>query len=172
MAIIRPYKNITPKIHDSCFIAENAFINGDVEIEEGASIWYNCVVRGDVNYIRIGKNTNVQDGTIIHVASEKLGDLPTIIGDNITIGHMALIHACTIEDEAFVGMKACMLDGSRIEARGMLAAGAILTPGKVVKSKELWAGTPAKFMRKLTDQDLETMAWNTKHYTILANSYL
>lgn len=166
-----PHMSATPKAHDSCFIAPDAVFMGDVEIGEGSSIWYQCMVRGDVNYIRIGKNTNIQDGTMIHVASEKLGDLPTIIGDNITVGHMALLHACTVEDEAFIGMKAMLLDGSVVERRAMVAAGAVVTPGKVVKSGELWAGTPAKFMRKLTDADYETMAWNTEHYVYLAQAH-
>jgi len=171
MPIIK-YQDVTPEIGDKCFVADSADVIGKVELGGNSSIWYNCVVRGDVNYIKIGKGTNIQDGTIIHVASEKLGDLPTVIGDNVTIGHMALIHACTIESEAFIGMKACILDGAVVQSKAYVGAGAVVTPGKVVKTGELWAGVPAKKIRDLTEEDYATMKWNTEHYVHLAHSYL
>jgi carbonic anhydrase/acetyltransferase-like protein (isoleucine patch superfamily) len=160
--IILPYRGIMPRIDATAFVAPGAVIIGDVEIGPGSSIWFGCVVRGDVNKIRIGSNTNIQDGSVIHVASgEQPARLsagppvkgwkgyPTIIGDNVTVGHMTLLHACTLEDSAFVGMHASVMDGAVIEGQGMLAAGATLTPGKRILRGQLWAGTPAKFWRDL-----------------------
>jgi len=124
--------------------------------------------------IEIGRNTNIQDGTVIHVASEQQGTkgkLNTIIGDGVTVGHMALLHACKIEDNAFVGMKACVMDGAVVRSHGMLAAGALLTPGKIVGGGELWAGQPAKLMRKLTEKEIENIYNSAENYAILAACY-
>jgi carbonic anhydrase/acetyltransferase-like protein (isoleucine patch superfamily) len=131
-ALIRPFKGKTPKIHPSAFIAETAVIIGDVEIGPETGVWYGAVIRGDVNRIRIGAHTNIQDGCVIHVDSEgeHWEGIPTLIGDNVTIGHKALLHACTIESDAFVGMGSIVLDGAVVESGGMLAAGAMLTPKK------------------------------------------
>ncbi len=166
---ILPYKNIHPKIHDSAFVAPNAAIIGDVEIGEDASVWFGCTLRGDVNDIKIGKRTNIQDGSVIHTTHEFQG---TYIGDEVTVGHAAVLHACTVEDLGFVGMQALVMDGAVIEARGMLAAGAMLTPGKVVPSKQLWAGRPAKYMRDLTDEELEFLSWSAGHYVGLSRDYM
>ncbi len=114
---------------------------GDVELGAGVGIWFHCVLRGDTNLIRIGARTNIQDGTILHVNA---GKLPCLIGDDVTVGHAAIVHACTLEDRAFVGMGATVLDGAVIEDGGMLAAGALLTPGKRIGRNELWAGSPAR----------------------------
>lgn len=169
MPLILPYKGVMPKIHETAFIAENAVIIGDVEIGEGSGIWYNCVLRGDVNNIVIGARTNIQDGTVIHVSSEGQG---SYVGDNVTVGHMALIHACTIENNAFIGMKSCIMDDSYVEENAMVAAGALITPGKRVKSRELWAGSPAKFMRALTDANIKGFAHSATHYYDLSRDYL
>lgn len=158
-----------PVIDDSAFLAGTCVITGDVEIGAESSVWFGCTLRGDVNYIRIGKRTNIQDHSMIHVSS--FGHA-TIIGDDVTVGHMALLHACTIEDGAFVGMKACVMDGAVIEKGAMVAAGALVPPGKRVPSGELWAGSPAKLMRALTDKDREHMAWSAAHYVRLASDYL
>jgi len=168
MSELAPYLSNSPQIHESCFVADSADIMGGVEIGEGSSVWYNCVLRGDVNFIRIGQRVNVQDGTVIHVASKRFGDIPTLIGDDITIGHMALIHACTIKDRAFIGMKACIMDGAVVEEEAMVAAGALVSPGKVVKSRELWAGVPAKKIRDLSDADIKGLLANTAQYVELA----
>jgi carbonic anhydrase/acetyltransferase-like protein (isoleucine patch superfamily) len=136
--LILPYAGKTPRIHPTAWIAPTAVIIGDVEIGPETGIWYGCVVRGDVNEIRIGARTNIQDGTVIHVAAEGQG---TYIGDEITVGHMVLLHACTVESNAFVGMKSCVMDGSYVERHAMVAAGALLTPGKRVPSGELWGGS-------------------------------
>ncbi len=165
---ILPFRGVYPKIHPSAFIAETATVIGDVEIGADSSIWYGCVLRGDVHHIRIGAGVNIQDGTVVHVA----GDMyPTLIGDRVTVGHMALIHACTLEDDAFVGMKACVMDGSVVKAWGMVAAGGLVTPGKTVGSGELWAGSPAKYWRDLGEDDRRVMRSTADHYAGLARDY-
>jgi carbonic anhydrase/acetyltransferase-like protein (isoleucine patch superfamily) len=173
-ALILPHNGITPKIAADAFIAETAVIIGDVEIGPGASIWYGCVLRGDSNSIRIGARTNIQDGTVIHVNHEREGaaGTRTVIGAGITVGHMALLHACTLEDGCFVGMKACVMDGAVIETDGMVAAGALVTPGKRVKRGELWAGSPAKLMRPLSEKELAYFKVSAEHYCELAAGYL
>jgi carbonic anhydrase/acetyltransferase-like protein (isoleucine patch superfamily) len=182
MPLILPYCGITPKIHPSAFIAPGAVVIGDVEIGPESSIWFGCVVRGDVNKIRIGSRTNIQDGTVIHVASglqpARTGvtapsdGYPTLIGDNVTVGHMTLLHACTIESGAFVGMKSAVMDGAKIESQGMLAAGALLTPGKTIGKGQLWAGTPAKFWRDLTRDDIAQFDMRADQYAELGQEYL
>lgn len=167
--LILPFEDHMPKIADGAFIASDATVIGDVEIGEGTGIWYKCVLRGDVNEIRIGKNVNIQDSTVIHVATHGQG---SYIGDNVSIGHMALIHACTLEEGSFVGMKACVMDGAKVEKGAMVAAGALVTPGKVVPSGTLWAGSPARQMRELTDKDRELMHWTWTHYVTLAQRHV
>lgn len=168
-ALILPYKDKTPRIHDSVYLAETAVIAGDVEIGEDSSIWFGCTLRGDVNKIVIGKRVNIQDHTMIHESS--FGH-PTIIEDDVTVGHMVLLHACTVKKGGFVGMKACIMDGAVVEEGAMVAAGALVPPGKTVPSGQLWAGSPAKFMRELTDKDRAHMDWSVKHYVKLAAEYL
>lgn len=182
--VILPYRGVLPKIHASAFIAPGAVVIGDVEIGPDSSVWFGCVLRGDVNKIRIGARTNIQDGTVVHVASglqpARMGEgskvpedgYPTLIGDDVTVGHMTLLHACVVESGAFVGMKSAVMDGARIETAGMLAAGALLTPGKVVKKGQLWAGSPAKFWRELTDTDLSQFAIRAQQYVELGQEYL
>jgi carbonic anhydrase/acetyltransferase-like protein (isoleucine patch superfamily) len=163
------FNDILPTIDKSCFIAHTAVISGDTHIGEDSNIWYGCVLRGDVDKIRIGKRTNIQDLTMVHVSSF---DNATIIGDDVTIGHSAVIHACEINDGAFVGMQACIMDGAVIEKGAMVAAGSLVTAGKRVPSGELWAGRPAKFMRKLTDEDYKHMKWSSSHYVKLSKKYM
>jgi gamma-carbonic anhydrase len=143
----------TPRIHDSAFIAPGCRIMGDVEIGPEASIWYNCVLRGDVNAIRIGARSNVQDGTVIHCDSDKGGmkGWPTIIEDGALIGHMAVLHGCTVRTNGLVGLGAIVMDGCVIEESAMLAAGGMLTPGKVIPSLQMWGGRPARLMRALNE---------------------
>ncbi|GGC04461.1 gamma carbonic anhydrase family protein [Novosphingobium endophyticum] len=142
-----------PRIHSSAFIAPGCRIIGNVEIGPDASIWYNCVIRADVHRVVIGARTNIQDGTVVHCDSPKPSNpdgFPTIIGDDVLIGHMAMVHGCTLEDRAFVGLGSIVMDGSYIESEGMLAAGAMLT-GKRIGARQLWIGRPAKHMRDLDD---------------------
>ena len=143
-----------PNIHSSAFIAPGCRIIGNVEIGPEASIWYNCVIRADVNRIVIGARTNIQDGTVVHCDSPKPGSpdgYPTIIGDDVLIGHMAMVHGCTLHDRAFVGLGSIVMDGCVIESEGMLAAGAMLTAGKVIGARQLWMGRPAKYARDLDE---------------------
>ncbi len=169
MKNILPYKSITPKIHDSVFVAGNAAVIGDVEIGEECGIWFAVTIRGDVNDIKIGKRTNIQDGSVIHVTTDFQG---THVGDNVTIGHAAVLHACTIEDEVLIGMQACVMDGAVVETRSMVAAGSLVTPGKRVKTGQLWAGRPAQYMRDLTQEELDYIDWSAKHYAELAKAYM
>ena len=165
---IIPYKGIFPKISDDVFIAPSASVIGDVEIGEGSSIWYGCVLRGDVFDIKVGKRSNIQDGCIIHTTSNFSG---TVVGDDVTVGHAAILHACRIEDFGFVGMQACVMDGAVVESMAMLAAGALLTPGKVVPCGELWSGRPAKYMRDITEEEREYIIWSAKHYRKLRQEH-
>ena len=145
----------SPRIHSSAFIAPGCRIVGDVEIGPDSSIWYNCVIRADVNRIVIGARTNIQDGSVVHCDSPKPGHpggSPTIIGDDVLIGHMAMVHGSTLEDGAFVGLGSIVMDGCVIEGGGMLAAGAMLTAGKRIAAGELWIGRPAKHVRDLDEQ--------------------
>ncbi len=168
MPVILPYRGVLPTIASDAFIADTAVIIGDVEIGAGSSIWFGCVLRGDVNSIRIGRNTNIQDGTVVHVSRTGKG---TQIGDGVTVGHLALLHDCTVEDGAFVGMKACLMDGSHLESGAMLAAGGLLTPGKRIPSGELWAGNPAKLLRPLLEAEKEMIPNSSIHYATLAAEY-
>jgi carbonic anhydrase/acetyltransferase-like protein (isoleucine patch superfamily) len=164
-----PYRNIMPQLADDVFIAPTASVIGDVHIGSQSNIWFGVTIRGDVHEIRIGARTNIQDGSVIHVTRGVSG---TYIGDGVTIGHMALLHACRVEDHAFVGMGAIILDEAVVETGAMLAAGAMLTPGKRVPSGELWAGRPATFMRRLTSKDTDFFPVSADNYVKLAREYL
>lgn len=164
---IIPIHGKVPKIHPSAFVAPGCRIIGDVEIGPEASIWYNCVLRGDVSRIVIGARTNVQDGTVIHCDGPAPGapdGFPTLIGADVLIGHMAMVHGTVIEDRGFVGFAAQTMNGCVIEADGMLAAGALLAPGKRVPSRQLWSGRPAAFMRDLDDRMLAGLQLGVAHY--------
>lgn len=157
----------TPHLAEDVFVAPGSHLIGDIEIGAGSSIWYNCVLRGDVNHIRIGARTNIQDGSVIHVDSPKPGSeagLPTIVGDDVLIGHMVMLHGSVLQDRAFVGLGSIVMDGCTIESDGMLAAGAMLTPGKVIRSRELWVGRPAKFLRLLSDAEVAGNQLGVAHY--------
>jgi carbonic anhydrase/acetyltransferase-like protein (isoleucine patch superfamily) len=171
--IVMPYKGVLPQIAADAFIASTAVVIGAVEIGAEASIWFGCVLRGDSNSIRIGARTNIQDGTVIHVNHEREGaaGTKTTIGADVTVGHMALLHACTVEDGAFIGMKACLMDGVHVESGAMVAAGALVTPGKRIRKGELWAGSPAKLMRPLTEKEMAYFAYSAKHYCDVAATY-
>ncbi|MEO0462608.1 MAG: gamma carbonic anhydrase family protein [Pseudomonadota bacterium] len=164
---IIPIHGKTPKIHETAFIAPGCSIIGDVEIGAGSSIWYNCVLRADVAPIRIGARTNVQDGSVLHCDGPKPGDedgCPLIIGDDVLIGHMAMVHGCTIKDRGFVGLGAIAMNKSVIGSDAMLGAGAMLTERKVMGDRELWAGRPAKLMRELPDAAIAGMKLGVAHY--------
>lgn len=164
---IVPIHGKTPKIHETAFIAPGCTIIGDVEIGAGSSIWYNCVLRADVAPIRIGERTNVQDGSVLHCDGPKPGDedgCPLIIGNDVLIGHMAMVHGCTIHDRGFVGLGAIAMNKSVIASDAMLGAGAMLTERKVMGERELWAGRPAKLLRELPEPALIGMQMGVAHY--------
>lgn len=163
-----------PRIHDSAFIAPGCRIIGNVEIGPDASIWYNCVIRADVNRIVIGARTNVQDGTVIHCESpspRREDGFPTLIGDDVLIGHMAMVHGCVLEDRAFVGLGAIVMDGCRIGSDAMLGAGAMLTGGKVIEPRQLWVGRPAAYVRDLPDIAIAEMQKGVTHYVENARNH-
>tara|TARA_B110000503_G_C7166405_1_gene422062 strand:- start:4382 stop:4897 length:516 start_codon:yes stop_codon:yes gene_type:complete len=162
------FKDTKPTIHKSAFLASGVIIAADVTIAENVNIWFNSVIRGDVSPVTIGKNTNIQDGSVIHTSRF---NGPTHIGDNVTVGHLALLHACIIEDNAFIGMQAAVMDKVVVEEYGFVGAGSLVSPGKIVKKKELWIGRPAKFVRMITDEELEFMQENIKNYLELSNEY-
>jgi gamma-carbonic anhydrase len=174
MAHLVEFGGKCPRIDPAAFVAPGAQLIGDIEIGPEASIWYNCVLRGDVNRIRIGARTNIQDGTVLHVDSPKAGDPggnPTIIGEEVLIGHLAMVHGCILHDRAFVGLGSIVMDGCEIESDAMLAAGAMLTPGKRIPSGQLWAGRPAKYVRDLSADDLHGMRMGVAHYVELARAH-
>ncbi|MDD9879115.1 MAG: gamma carbonic anhydrase family protein [Magnetovibrio sp.] len=158
----------TPVIADDVFIASTAVVIGDVEIGAGSGIWYHCVVRGDINEIRIGENTNIQDGSVIHVDRFTYG---TFIGNNITVGHMCLIHACRLEDNCMVGMQATVMDGAVVESGALVAAGALVPPGKRVPSGQVWGGSPAKYLCDVKDAHQQMMDRIWPGYRELAQEF-
>lgn len=163
---ILPIGGHNPDIAPSAFIAPGSRIIGDVVIGPDASIWYNCVLRGDVSHIHIGARSNVQDGSVIHCDSDRDGKpaFPTVIGEDCLIGHMVMLHGCTLHDRAFVGLGATVMNGAVIESDGMLAAGGLLTPGKRIGSGQLWAGRPAKYLRDLTPEEIADNRSGVTHY--------
>ncbi|MSO66200.1 MAG: gamma carbonic anhydrase family protein [Alphaproteobacteria bacterium] len=166
---VLPHRGIEPRLAADVFVAPGASVIGDVEIASGSSVWYQVVVRGDVNAIRIGANVNLQDGTVVHVSRKEGGR--TVIGDDVTVGHLALIHACTLEPRCFVGMRATVMDGAVVETNAMVAAGALVTAGKRVRNGQLWAGFPAKYLRDLTPEEIAYNAATAAHYRRLADDH-
>ncbi len=159
------FEGKVPKIASDAFIAPTAAVIGDVVIGERSSVWFHSVVRGDTHFIRIGARTNIQDGTIVHIAT---GQFPCLIGDDVTIGHAAIVHACTLENRAFVGMGATVLDGAVIEEGGLLGAGGLLPPGKRIGRNELWMGQPARLVRIMSEEERASFDANAAHYAELA----
>lgn len=159
------WEGMVPRIAPDAWIAPTAVVSGNVEIGAQSSVWFHCTLRGDISPIRIGARSNVQDGSVLHISGSTM---PCIIGDDVTIGHGAIVHAATVKNHGFVGMGAIVLDGAVIEARGMLAAGGLLAPGKMIGAGELWAGSPARLVRVMTTEELELHAQNAAHYVGLA----
>jgi carbonic anhydrase/acetyltransferase-like protein (isoleucine patch superfamily) len=153
---------VAPRVHETAFIAPTAAIMGNVEIGEGASIWFHCVLRGDTNLIRVGAGSNIQDNSLLHCNPGE--GMACLIGEDVTVGHMAIVHAATLHDRAFVAMGAIVLDGAVIESGGVLGAGAVLTPGKRIGANELWTGTPAKLARVLSEDERARFAMTAPAY--------
>ena len=158
----------SPRVATSAFVAQTADVIGDVEIGENASVWYQCVLRGDINRIVIGANSNVQDGTVIHVA-DRAG---TMVGEWVTVGHRALLHACTIEDEVLIGMGAIVMDGAVVGSRSIVGAGAVVTGGTIVPPGSLVLGAPAKVTRPLTEAEQENIRVWAVRYVATVSEYL
>jgi carbonic anhydrase/acetyltransferase-like protein (isoleucine patch superfamily) len=153
---------VRPRVHPTAFVAPTAAVIGDVEIGAGANVWFHCVLRGDTNLIRVGAGSNIQDGSVLHVNPGE--GMACMIGDDVTVGHMAIVHAATLHDGAFVAMSAVVLDGAVIETGGVLAAGSVLTPGKRIGCRELWMGSPAKFARVLGEEERLRFAMTAPAY--------
>ncbi len=167
-SIILPYKGIAPEIDDTAFIAPGVCISADVKIGAHSSIWYGCTLRGDVYEIRIGQRSNIQENTVIHTTGGVSG---TYVGNDVTVGHACILHACTLEDHAFIGMQSCLLDESHVESFGMLAAGSLLTPKKRVLSGQLWGGSPACYMRDLTPEEIDMIKKSAPNYVELGQGH-
>ena len=175
MNSLRRYKGIAPTLGERVYVDAAATVIGDVVLGDDVSIWPGVVLRGDVHYIRVGARSNVQDGTIVHVTHDgpySPGGFPTIIGEDVTVGHGAVIHACTIEDFCLIGMGSTVLDGATIKKYGFVGAGSVIPPGKVVGARELWLGNQAKFVRLLSDKQIEQLQYSASHYVRLKDEYL
>ena len=172
---LRPYLGKLPVLGIRAYVDSAATVIGDVDLADDVSIWPGTIVRGDVNFIRVGARTNIQDGTIVHVSHHspynKAG-YPTLIGADVTIGHGTILHACTIEDLVLIGMGATVLDGATVKRNSMVGAGAVVTPGKVVGEGELWLGNPARCARKLSEREIESLLYSAQHYVRLKDQYL
>lgn len=172
---IRPFKNILPKIDPSAYIDESAAVIGDVIIGKDSSIWPMVAARGDVQKITIGARTNIQDGSVLHVTADNEfnpGGFPLIIGDDVTVGHGAILHACTIGNFCLIGMGSTILDGSVIQDEVMIAAGSVVAPGKTLESGYLYLGSPARQARPLKDKEKEYLHFSSQHYVKLKNDYM
>jgi carbonic anhydrase/acetyltransferase-like protein (isoleucine patch superfamily) len=175
MPNLRPYLEKFPQLGERVFVDPAATVIGDVTLGDDVSIWPGTVVRGDVNYVRIGARSNVQDGAVIHVSHHSpYNDAghPTLIGEDVTIGHGAIVHACTIEDACLIGMGATILDGATVKKNGFVGAGAVVGPGKTVGEGELWLGNPARPARKLGGREIESLLYSARHYVRLKDRYL
>ncbi|URL58597.1 gamma carbonic anhydrase family protein [Luteibacter flocculans] len=172
---IRPFKGIVPRLGARVYVDPAATVIGDVELGDDVSVWPGAVLRGDVHHIRIGARSNVQDGAIVHVTHDgpyTPGGFPALIGADVTIGHGAVIHACTIEDACLIGMHATVLDGAVVRKHGFVGAGALVPPGKIVGERELWLGNPATLVRTLSDRQVEQLFYSAANYVRLKDDYL
>ncbi len=167
--MIFPYKEKQPEIDSSVFVAEGAHIIGDVVIGEESSVWFNAVIRGDVNHIRIGKHSNVQDGAILHVARKTH---PLLVGDDVTIGHGVILHACTIGSRCLIGMGAIVMDGAEVGEDSIVGAGALVTSGTKIPPRSLALGSPARIQRELTDEEMRSIRESAANYVGDIESYL
>ena len=165
--MIKSFRDKNPMIHEHCFIAETANVIGDIVIGENSSIWYNVVIRADVNSVRIGKNTNIQDNSVIHNSD----DFPTIIGDDVTVGHNAIVHACAVGNKVLIGMGAIVLDGAEIGDETIIGAGSIVTSGKKIPSGVLALGSPAKVIRELTVEEKKSLIDSAEKYVKLSKDH-
>ncbi|MBK8465126.1 MAG: gamma carbonic anhydrase family protein [Chloracidobacterium sp.] len=166
--MLKPFNNIHPKIHETAFIAEDAVVIGDVHIGKESSVWFGSIIRGDVNFIRIGARTNIQDMTVIHVSSNTHS---TILEDEITVGHRVVLHGCHVESGCLIGIGAILMDGVRVGRNSLVAAGSLLTPGTQIPPNSLVMGSPAKVKRELTHDELAYLDQSWRNYTELKKQY-
>ena len=173
---IRSFQGLSPVLGQRVYVDEAATVIGDVVLGDDVSIWPGTVLRGDVNSIRVGARSNIQDGSIIHVTHDgpygQAGGFATIIGADVTIGHGAIVHACVIEDTCLVGMGSIILDGAVVKTNGFVGAGAVVPPGKTVGSGELWLGNPARCVRRLSSEEIKQLYYSAQHYVRLKDKYL
>lgn len=167
--MIKTFQNLRPKIHETAFIAENAVIIGDVEISAESSVWYGSILRGDVNYIRIGERTNIQDASVIHVSTKTH---PTVLEDEVTVGHSVTLHGCYIETGCLIGIGSIILDGAHIGRNSLVAAGALVTPNTKIPANSLVMGSPAKVKRALSADEIEDLKKFWQNYILLSRIYL
>jgi carbonic anhydrase/acetyltransferase-like protein (isoleucine patch superfamily) len=167
--MIKPFRGVHPQIHPSAFVEESAHVIGDVHLGEESSIWFNTVVRGDVHYIRIGDRSNVQDNSVIHVRNDSH---PTILEDEVTVGHSVTLHGCYVEQGALIGIGSIVLDDARIGALSIVAAGSLVSPGTVVPPRSLVMGIPAKVKRELTETEVDQLSIFWKNYVEYTRAYL
>ena len=167
--MIQSYRDKTPAVDETAYVAENAQIVGDVVIGAHASIWFGCVLRGDVHYIRIGARTNVQDLTVVHVNE---GRNPTVLGEEVTVGHRVILHGCRVERGALIGMGAILLDEVVVEEQALVAAGSVVSPGTVVPARTLARGVPARVVRDLSEEEIQDLANASRSYCMLKDDYL
>ena len=172
---IRAFNGIVPRLGANAYVDADALVIGDVELGEDASIWPGAVLRGDVQRIRVGARSSIQDGAVLHVTHDgpyTPGGSSLLIGADVTVGHAAVLHACTVEDACLIGIHATLLDGAVVRRHSMIGAGAMLSPGKVVGEGELWLGNPARFTRKLSDEEIEKLYYSAQNYVRLKDQYL
>ncbi len=174
MRNIRTFKGIAPTIASTAWVDETALVIGDVELGENSSLWPNVVIRGDIQSIRIGANSNIQDGSILHVShdSEFLpGGAPLIVGANVTVGHKVILHGCQVKDDALIGMGAIVMDQAVVHSHVVVGAGSVVPGGKILESGYLYVGTPVRRVRKLTEQELKYFGYSARHYVKLARQH-
>jgi carbonic anhydrase/acetyltransferase-like protein (isoleucine patch superfamily) len=166
--MIKPFRTTAPRIHETAFIAENAVVIGDVEIGAQASVWYGSILRGDVNFIRIGARTNIQDACVLHVSRATHS---TVLEEEITVGHRVTLHGCHVERGCLIGIGAIVLDGARIGRNSLVAAGSLITPGTEIPARSLVMGAPARVKRPLTDEEVEKLEESWRNYVGLSEFY-
>lgn len=172
---VRPFKDKVPQIAAGVYVDESAVVIGDVIIGADSSIWPTAVLRGDVNYIRVGARTSIQDGSVLHVTHDHPdvpGGHPCIVGDDVTVGHKVVLHGCTIGNRCLIGMGSIVLDGARLEDEVLLGAGSLVPPGKVLEGGYLWLGAPVRKVRPLTEVERAKLRYSAEHYVRLKNVYL
>ena len=176
MSPLRAFQDMSPRLGQRVYIDPAATVIGDVQIGDDSSVWPGVVIRGDVNFIRIGERSSIQDGSVIHVSHDgpytRPGGFPTVIGNDVTVGHAVVLHGCTLEDACLIGMHASVLDGAVVQKHGFVGAGALIPPGKVVGSGELWVGNPAKKLRDLSQREIDSLLYSAQHYVRLKDRYL